>query len=149
MYIVFTLIQRPLNGTLTEIETFLAANPTEVVTIFFEDYVNTTNALTTAFQAAGLTKYLFPLAKMPKDGSDWPTLSTMIADNQRLLVFTSDKNKEASEGFAYQWNYVVENQCELACCPFLMKTFLVIEILYHERTIIISKRYSRTSSKSC
>nr|XP_024369688.1 PI-PLC X domain-containing protein At5g67130-like [Physcomitrium patens]PNR58031.1 hypothetical protein PHYPA_005026 [Physcomitrium patens] len=101
---------RPLNGTLTEIETFLAANPTEVVTIFFEDYVNTTNALTTAFQAAGLTKYLFPLAKMPKDGSDWPTLSTMIADNQRLLVFTSDKNKEASEGFAYQWNYVVENQ---------------------------------------
>lgn len=106
------LHQRPLNGTLTEIETFLALNPNEVVTIFFEDYVTIPNALSNAFTAAGLTKYLFPLANMPKTGGDWPTVASMIASNQRLLVFTSDKTKEASEGIAYQWNYVVENQCK-------------------------------------
>jgi len=109
---LFVLDQRPLNGTLTEIETFLAANPTEVVTIFFEDYVNTTNALTTALTASGLSKYIFPLSKMPTDGSDWPTISAMIASNQRLLLFTSDARKQASESIAYQWNYVLENQCK-------------------------------------
>lgn len=101
---------RPLNTTLLEIETFLAANPTEVVTIFFEDYVNTTNALSTALTAAGLSKYMFPLAKMPTDGSDWPTISAMITGNERLLVFTSIKTKQSTEGIAYQWNYVLENQ---------------------------------------
>lgn len=122
---LFVLEQRPLNGTLIEIETFLAANPTEVVTIFFEDYVNTTNALTTALKAAGLSKYVFPLANMPTDGSDWPTVSEMIASNQRLLLFTSDKTKEASEGIAYQWNYVLENQCKWTYCPFLAVTYLI------------------------
>lgn len=58
---------------------------------------------------------MFPVASMPKDGSDWPTVASMIASNQRLVVFTSDKTKEVSEGIAYQWNYVVENQCK--CIP--------------------------------
>lgn len=121
----FALDQRPLNSTLTEIETFLAANPTEVVTIFFEDYVNTTNALTTALTAAGLSKYMFPLTRMPTDGSDWPTISAMIASNERLLIFTSNKNKQASESIAYQWNYVLENQCKWTSCPFVEVTYLV------------------------
>lgn len=120
---LFVLNQRPLNSTLAEIETFLAANPTEVVTIFFEDYVNTTNALTAALTAAGLSKYMFPLAQMPTDGSDWPTVAAMITSNQRLLIFTSDRNKQVSEGIAYQWNYVLENQCEWTFCPFLEPPF--------------------------
>lgn len=49
---------------------------------------------------------------MPRDGSDWPTIASMIASNQRLIVFTSDKTKEGTEGIAYQWNFVVENQCK-------------------------------------
>jgi hypothetical protein len=95
---------------LLEIEAFLASNPTEVVTIFLEDYVHTSGALTNAFKAANLTQYMFPLASMPTDGSDWPTLSAMIAKNERLLVFTSDKTKQAGEGIAYEWNFIVENQ---------------------------------------
>lgn len=101
-----------MNGTLIEIEKFLAANPKEVVTIFIEDYVTSPNGLTKAFTAAGLVKYMFPLASMPTAGGDWPTVAEMIAKNQRLLVFTSIKSKEASESIAYQWNYVVENQCK-------------------------------------
>ncbi|KAK4767265.1 hypothetical protein SAY86_015015 [Trapa natans] len=55
-------------------------------------------------------KYWFPLESMPKNGQDWPLVSDMVAKNQRLLVFTSIKSKEQSEGIAYQWNYMVENQ---------------------------------------
>lgn len=83
-----------------------------MITIFIEDYVTTPNALTNHFVATGLMKYMFPLASMPRDGSDWPTVASMIADNQRFVVFTSDSKKEAVEGIAYQWNFVVENQCK-------------------------------------
>ncbi|KAJ8774973.1 hypothetical protein K2173_019977 [Erythroxylum novogranatense] len=100
----------PAIDTLKEIEAFMAANPTEIVTLILEDYVNAPNGLTKVFTAAGLMKFWFPLANMPKNGGHWPLVSDMVKNNQRLLVFTSIKSKEASEGIAYQWNYMVENQ---------------------------------------
>ncbi|KAK8971349.1 PI-PLC X domain-containing protein [Platanthera guangdongensis] len=105
----FTAFQPAIN-VLKEIQVFLQANPAEVITIFIEDYVRSSLGLTKVFSASGLSKYLFPLSKMPKNGADWPLLSDMISKNYRLLVFTSIKSKEASEGIAYEWNYVVENQ---------------------------------------
>lgn len=68
--------------------------------------------LTKVFTASGLNQYLFPLARMPKNGEDWPTVDDMVMKNQRLVVFTSKAAKEASEMFAFEWNYVVESQCE-------------------------------------
>lgn len=91
---------------------FLEGNPTEIVTIFIEDYVTTPKGLTKVFKASGLDKYMFPLSRMPKNGSDWPTVDDMVQKNQRLVVFTSKSSKEASEGIAYEWRYVVENQCK-------------------------------------
>ena len=58
------------------------------------------------------SKYMFPVSRMPKNGEDWPTVDDMVQKNQRLVVFTSKSAKEASENIAYQWTYVVENQCE-------------------------------------
>ncbi|KAF9663858.1 hypothetical protein SADUNF_Sadunf17G0095700 [Salix dunnii] len=100
----------PAIDTLKEIEAFLSANPTAIVTLILEDYVRATNGLTRVFTDAGLMKYWFPVTKMPKNSHDWPLVSDMIQNNQRLLVFTSIQSKEASEGIAYQWNYMVENQ---------------------------------------
>ncbi|KOM36779.1 hypothetical protein LR48_Vigan03g016000 [Vigna angularis] len=100
----------PAIDTLKEIEAFLSANPAEIVTVILEDYVHATNGLTKVFTEAGLMKYWFPLASMPRNGQDWPLVSDMVAKNQRLLVFTSIKSKEQSEGIAYQWNFMVENQ---------------------------------------
>lgn len=97
---------------LEEIKNFLESNPSEVITIFIEDYVTSPQGLTKVFNASGLSKYWFPVSEMPKNGGDWPLLSDIISKNQRLLVFTSKKKKEASEGIAYEWNYVVENQCK-------------------------------------
>ncbi|KAG1327985.1 PI-PLC X domain-containing protein [Cocos nucifera] len=105
----FTAFQPAIN-VLKEIDTFLEANPSEVITIFIEDYVTSPQGLSKVFNASGLMKYWFPLSLMPKNGSDWPLLSNMISQNQRLLVFTSKKSKEASDKIAYEWNYVVENQ---------------------------------------
>lgn len=100
----------PAVDVLREIGAFLAANPSEVVTIFIEDYVESPRGLTRVFNASGLTRYLFPAWRMPKNGGDWPLLGDMVRDNHRLLVFTSRSAKEASEGFAHEWRYVVENQ---------------------------------------
>lgn len=94
-----------------EIEAFLSANPSEIVTIILEDYV-APNGLTKVFTDAGLMKYWFPVASMPQNGQDWPLVSDMVTKNQRLLVFTSIESKQASEGIAYQWNFMVENQCK-------------------------------------
>lgn len=69
------------------------------------------------FDAAGLRKYWFPVSRMPKNGGDWPTVDDMIQKNQRLVVFTSKAAKEASEGIAYEWRYLVENQCKY--CSFI------------------------------
>uniref|UniRef100_A0A0E0KQR5 Phosphatidylinositol-specific phospholipase C X domain-containing protein n=1 Tax=Oryza punctata TaxID=4537 RepID=A0A0E0KQR5_ORYPU len=100
----------PAVEVLGEIERFLARNPSEVVTVFVEDYVESPMGLTRVLNASGLTKYMFPAWRMPKSGGDWPRLSDMVRDNHRLLFFTSKSAKEAAEGIPYEWRYVVENQ---------------------------------------
>ncbi|XP_076949066.1 PI-PLC X domain-containing protein At5g67130-like [Bidens hawaiensis] len=105
----YTAFQPAIN-VLKEVEAFLEANPTEIVTIIIEDYVTSQSGLTKVFKASGLGKFWFPVSRMPTNGSNWPTVDTMIEDNQRLVVFTTKSSKEASEGIAYVWRYLVENQ---------------------------------------
>ncbi|CAD6260527.1 unnamed protein product [Miscanthus lutarioriparius] len=93
-----------------EVEAFLSENPTEIITIFIEDYVQSPMGLSKVFTAADLMKYWYPISEMPTGGKDWPSVTDMFAKNRRLLVFTSDALKEASEGIAYQWSYLVENE---------------------------------------
>ena len=101
--------QSPAIDTLKEVEAFLAANPSEIVTLILEDYVESPNGLTKVFNASGLMKYWFPVSNMPQNGQDWPLVKDMVANNQRLIVFTTERKKQESEGIAYQWNFMVEN----------------------------------------
>ncbi|KAK4491115.1 hypothetical protein RD792_001839, partial [Penstemon davidsonii] len=105
----FTAFQPAIN-VLKEIQLFLEANPNEIVTIFIEDYVTSPNGLTTVFNSSGLRQFWFPITRMPKNGGEWPTIDDMVSHNQRLVVFTSKASKESSEGIAYEWRYLVENQ---------------------------------------
>ncbi|CAA7039311.1 unnamed protein product [Microthlaspi erraticum] len=105
----FTKFNKAID-TFVEIFKFLTANPSEIVTLILEDYVKSPNALTKVFTDSGLKKFWFPVQNMPNGGQDWPLVKDMVANNQRLIVFTSDKSKQQPEGIAYQWNYVVENQ---------------------------------------
>ncbi|KAJ1399067.1 PLC-like phosphodiesterase, TIM beta/alpha-barrel domain superfamily [Sesbania bispinosa] len=103
-------LNQPAINALEEIKAFLIAHPTEIITIFIKDHVTSPNGVNKVFNKARLRKFWFPVSKMPKNGSDWPTVKTMISKNHRLIVFTSNATKEASERIAYEWNYVVENQ---------------------------------------
>eukprot|EP01018_Ginkgo_biloba_P023176 Gb_36107 [translate_table: standard] len=107
-YIIF--LYEPAVITLKEVEKFLSSNLIEIITIIVEDYVHASKGLTRVFTDAGLMKYMFPISKMPKNGKDWPKITDMAAHNQRLLVFSSNSSKEATEGIAYQWNYTVEKK---------------------------------------
>ncbi|TVU14488.1 hypothetical protein EJB05_37961 [Eragrostis curvula] len=90
----FTAFQPAVN-VLREVERFLSRNPSEVITIFVEDYVESPKGLTRVLNASGLLPYMFPVWRMPKNGGDWPLLSDMVRDNHRLLVFTSKAPRRA------------------------------------------------------
>lgn len=123
-------LQQPAINTLKEVEAFLGTYPIEIVTIIIEDYVHTPKGLTKLFTDAGLVKYWFPVSKMPKRGQDWPTVTDMVQQNHRLLVFTSDSSKEAGEGIAYQWRYMVENERKCRCDePTILLLFFFIDIV--------------------
>ncbi|EXC17321.1 hypothetical protein L484_027510 [Morus notabilis] len=108
---------QPALMVLKEVQIFLHENPSEIITIMIEDHVESPKGLTKLFDAAGIRNLSFPLSRMPKDGRDWPTVYDMVQKNQRLVVFTSNDDKQASEGIAYQWNYMVENQCKYFIAP--------------------------------
>ncbi|WOG84646.1 hypothetical protein DCAR_0103830 [Daucus carota subsp. sativus] len=105
----YTAFQPAIN-VLKEVQAFLVSDPSAIVTLIIEDYVASPNGLTKLFDAAGLRPFWFPVSQMPKDGEDWPLIDDMIKQNQRLVVFTSRPDKEATEGIAYEWSYLVENQ---------------------------------------
>lgn len=117
-----------------EVEAFLTENPTEIVTVIIEDYVRAPKALINLFINAGLDKYWFPVSDMPKRGEDWPTITQMVQANHRLLVFTSDASKEAEEGIAYQWRYMVENECKSNVLVRLM-SILYISRLFLDKSL--------------
>ncbi|CAN8270279.1 unnamed protein product [Cochlearia groenlandica] len=101
---------QPADTILKEFQVYLEKNKDAVVTLIIEDYVKSPNGLTKVFDASGLRNYMFPVSRMPKNGEDWPTLDDMIKQNQRLLVFSSSPHKEVTEGIAFIWRYMVENQ---------------------------------------
>jgi len=91
-----SIFQEPAINALKEIEAFLSAHPSEIVTIFIEDYVRAPNGLTKVFTATSMKKYWFPVSRMLKTGDNWPAIADMVAKNQLLIVFTSKSLKEAS-----------------------------------------------------
>ncbi|KAL6270430.1 hypothetical protein ACE6H2_027341 [Prunus campanulata] len=98
---------QPTINALGEIQTFLKQNPWEIITTIIEDHVETPMVSTRLFNSSGLKEFWFPVTQMPKNGGDWPILQDMAKANQRLVVFTSRAEREASEGNAYRWNYMM------------------------------------------
>ncbi|KAL7200139.1 hypothetical protein ACSBR2_022279 [Camellia fascicularis] len=101
-------IMGPALDLFKEVKEFLTSNPSEIITLILEDSVEAPKRLAKLFDAVGLTQYLFPLSKMPQHGRGWPSIEHMVVNNQRLVVFTSAKSKQESEGIAYQWNFMIE-----------------------------------------
>lgn len=128
-YFIQPFVSWPLfSDALAQIKVFLDTNPTEVVTLIFEQHLGANaNLLLPAFTAAGLQNYLF-LAQNTSQGTNpqgqpvswsvasqgWPTLSWMAANNKRLVLFSDWEKKAKSsgnpDGCPWVWDYAVENQ---------------------------------------
>jgi hypothetical protein len=94
--------QTPLVDTLIEIREFLRCHPGEVISIIFESYVSA-ELVEDAFVASGAIDYV---RAQPLDAA-WPTLTEMIAADERLVVFT-DKEGGAFDWYLDVWAYARE-----------------------------------------
>ncbi|KAJ2796402.1 hypothetical protein H4R20_005541 [Coemansia guatemalensis] len=102
-----------LVDTLKIIREFMDANPREVITLIIENVSGfVPKDLSPSFEESGIDKYAFkpdfePIEK--HSGYSWPTLSTMIDKNQRLVVFIDDKADTNEVSYILpEWEYVIE-----------------------------------------
>jgi len=94
----------PLVDELNKISSFLAANPTEIVTIIFESNVSV-NDIESSINASGLNAYLYTQAL----GTNWPTLQQMIEGDTRLVILTDVDDASGSQAwYHYMWDFAVE-----------------------------------------
>ncbi|WP_369370861.1 hypothetical protein AB1046_19040 [Promicromonospora sp. Populi] len=114
-----TLVSRPvaLWVDLQRMVDFLAANPDQFVTVFLEDYVDPGVLRSEIERVAGLSDVLYRPNLTGVRENGWPTMARLIADNDRLLIF-SDHSRSADEGAGltresfgvlYQREWTVEN----------------------------------------
>ncbi|OJJ35855.1 hypothetical protein ASPWEDRAFT_41090 [Aspergillus wentii DTO 134E9] len=77
-----------LESYLTTVTNWMEDNPFEVVTILIvnSDYVSPSN-FTSAIENSGLKDYAYEPWKVPMSRDDWPTLSNMIVNGKRAVVF--------------------------------------------------------------
>ncbi|RAL01452.1 PI-PLC domain-containing protein [Aspergillus ibericus CBS 121593] len=77
-----------LEAYLTTVTDWIKDNPYDVVTILIvnSDYVSPWN-VTSSIQNSGLIDYVYEPWKIPMSLDDWPTLSEMILDGKRAVVF--------------------------------------------------------------
>jgi len=106
---------RKLKKIFKIIKNFLESNPSEILTVIYEDYVPSDQRvlLTQLLEEEGLTKYMLTDAdtKMFKKNPVilWPTLKELVARGKRLIQF-SNKGKP----FLSQWSWMVENHYNIA-----------------------------------
>ncbi|MFJ6941044.1 phosphatidylinositol-specific phospholipase C domain-containing protein [Streptomyces sp. NPDC101132] len=95
---------------------FLKANPTEVVTLFLENYASRetlTKKIADVLNAKGAGNMLFSPGAYNITGRNWPLLSRMVADNRRLVVFQdrwADDVPVGSGALMYTWAHTVETR---------------------------------------
>jgi hypothetical protein len=98
---------------LSSISSWLDQNPNDVVSLLFVNGAGASAAaVDSAFQAAGISKYAFaPSFTSPPEPSSWPTLSTLISANTRLITFI-DSLPSGDPGVPHilsEFSYVFEN----------------------------------------
>ncbi|CZS97193.1 uncharacterized protein RAG0_06354 [Rhynchosporium agropyri] len=110
----FLLDGGTLKSWLSKIKAWMDINPNEVVSLLLVNADNHPIAdYGTVFQTSGISVYGFaPVSRSAT--SNWPTLRTMIAANNRLVTFVT--NIESSADVPYilpQFNYVFETHFEV------------------------------------
>jgi len=105
--------------TMNQIKTYLQSNPEKIFTLFL-DFSTNVNELTDVFQEAGINQYLYTYDV--KEG--WPTLTSMVEANQRLVVFSMQEHRNSPEWLHYVWNHAVEPYFSILEAPVFKGEFL-------------------------
>jgi hypothetical protein len=108
---------------LTEVKTWMDANPNEVVTILLVNGPNAdASTLGQIFTNSGITKYSY--TPTSKTTSSWPTLQQMITANTRLVTFIASLSSNTGaeyllSEFDYVWenNFSVTTASNFTCTP--------------------------------
>ena len=108
---------QPFVDYLNQINTFLSNNSNEIVVLILECYADA-NSIENVINQSGLNTYLFTHDSI----QGWPSLQTMINNNERLVIF-SDENDAGpnQQWYHYVWDYAVEthysvnNQNDFTC----------------------------------
>lgn len=111
-----TLVSNPvaLWVDLQRIVDFLKNNPSQFATVFLEDYVDAGVLRNELARVNGLSDVLYRPDQTGVRQNGWPAMSSLLAANHRLLIFTdhdrgSDQITRDSFGVMYQREWTVEN----------------------------------------
>ncbi|RHZ79042.1 hypothetical protein Glove_152g98 [Diversispora epigaea] len=96
--------------TLKNFTIFLENNPNEVITIFWENVDKiTASEYKDAYDQAGLTKYAY----IPESATEWPTLSSLIESDKRLINFIDTGYDSSVPWLLSEYTYVFETPFEV------------------------------------
>jgi len=105
-----------LKNELEVIANFLKDNPTEILTIILESYIEFAN-----FEKAIEQNGLLPFLYYPQATGEWPILQNMIDSNQRLVILSDVKDENAAPWYIYVWDVAFEthysnnSQADFSC----------------------------------
>ncbi len=97
----------PFVSFLQEINTFLNANPNQIVTLYLDDFVleknnlDIQNKMRTVFAQSGIDNKIYFDARINM-GQQWPLISEMIRDKKQLVIFSGHSDWENLGVFDYK-----------------------------------------------
>lgn len=99
-----------LESWLTEIKTWMDANPNDVVTILLVNGASASaSELGAAYTASGMDQYAYTPTNTTAH-SDWPTLQTLISAGTRSMNFVASLSDNAAATYLMnEFTYLVEN----------------------------------------
>jgi len=107
-----------LENELKVVANFLKNNPTEIITLILECYVEFPD-FEKALANSELTSFLYNLAP----NGEWLTLQKMIETNQRLVVLTDVDDAASASWYIYVWDVAFEthysnkSRMDFSCNP--------------------------------
>jgi hypothetical protein len=95
--------RRPLADGLRDLRLFLDCHPHDVVVIVFEAHAPA-DRVEQGFVESGLDAYLHVPDALPGAGYAWPTLRELVTRNERVIVFTDDRDApQPWHLYTYDW----------------------------------------------
>lgn len=109
----------PLSAWLADINSWMNANPNDVVTVLLVNSNDmTAQQLDAEFTASGIKQYAYTPSSttVAPSAGGWPTLSSLISANQRLMTFVASLDPSSNSVAPYlmdEFTFMYENPFEI------------------------------------